>query len=723
MESWLDQEPFEQRLLDNLDAFAALGGAALPTVALYCAEAESVDPERSFAAALTLGCIAGSDTIGAAVIALKQSSPETLPGWMEGLALAPNPSIEAAMADLCAAQRPELVALALDVLHARGETPPHLVASLLGHAEPAVVLRVARALATALPSRDAIHHLEHLCAATDDDDIFLAAVESLLRRGHGPAIQLLRSVVDGPASSSRATTVMPLLCVAGRASDLDRLLRVATAAPTARAMRGLGRFGHVESLGVLIDALTHEDREVVAAAAESIDRITAAGLREMVEEPWEIELPPEAAGAGGIPVPKRKVERVVTDPKGWSAWLRDNARRFNVKLKTRGGRPFTPLQIMDELEARTAPPGTREEAALELALVTGLRVRFSPHDWVARQRRHLFELRTSVAAIKVSPGAWSHGLEREPERAASPLPSGRIRSASDTPASLSNTARTERAETDVFGAQQDDAARAIDTFAVDKSLPFHPAGPRVEERRDPRVSEQTSTSTTAVDLGKTMAPPLLQAPPALPFHTTDPARSGTAGNIKPSPSASVGRTVSSPLIPAVPVLPFRPAKSPAEQDISNMAPASGHPLDASTSLTMTRSVPIMPTGPVTPFRPPADSSEPTPLLSPPPAGPEHSFGVPRSSASPPPSRQLNPPGTEAVLSLAQYASLCAELAVFPWATEAIFQRYGLDTGEKRHAVDAAWKERLRRDRGQYESWQQMYRNYHDYWTKRGTPVR
>ncbi|MEZ4314071.1 MAG: hypothetical protein R3F14_39125, partial [Polyangiaceae bacterium] len=35
IETWLDQAPFEQRLLDNLDAFAALGGAVLPMVSLF----------------------------------------------------------------------------------------------------------------------------------------------------------------------------------------------------------------------------------------------------------------------------------------------------------------------------------------------------------------------------------------------------------------------------------------------------------------------------------------------------------------------------------------------------------------------------------------------------------------------------------------------------------------------------------------------------------------
>lgn len=73
-----------------------------------------------------------------------------------------------------------------------------------------------------------------------------------------------------------------------------------------------------------------------------------------------------------------------------------------------------------------------------------------------------------------------------------------------------------------------------------------------------------------------------------------------------------------------------------------------------------------------------------------------------------------------LLSLAQYASLCAELTVFPEGAEGIFRRYGLDSDEKRAAVDAAWKERLRNDPEVYEAWQELYRRYHAHWAKQGT---
>jgi hypothetical protein len=84
-----------------------------------------------------------------------------------------------------------------------------------------------------------------------------------------------------------------------------------------------------------------------------------------------------------------------------------------------------------------------------------------------------------------------------------------------------------------------------------------------------------------------------------------------------------------------------------------------------------------------------------------------------------------PPGAAstarpAELSLAQYAALCAELAVFPEQAEAIFGRYGLSVPRDRLAVDLAWKERLRRDPADHQQWQARYRHYVAYWTEQRT---
>ena len=51
--------------------------------------------------------------------------------------------------------------------------------------------------------------------------------------------------------------------------------------------------------------------------------------------------------------------------------------------------------------------------------------------------------------------------------------------------------------------------------------------------------------------------------------------------------------------------------------------------------------------------------------------------------------------TEGGLTLAQYAALTAELAVFPGSRDAIHARYGLVTDAQQRAADGGWKTRLR----------------------------
>jgi hypothetical protein len=63
------------------------------------------------------------------------------------------------------------------------------------------------------------------------------------------------------------------------------------------------------------------------------------------------------------------------------------------------------------------------------------------------------------------------------------------------------------------------------------------------------------------------------------------------------------------------------------------------------------------------------------------------------------------------LTLQQYASLCAELAVFQDRTEAIFQQYGLGDPRDRLALDQAWQERLRQSPDEHQGWQALYRRW------------
>ncbi|WP_437970342.1 hypothetical protein WMF04_14065 [Sorangium sp. So ce260] len=66
------------------------------------------------------------------------------------------------------------------------------------------------------------------------------------------------------------------------------------------------------------------------------------------------------------------------------------------------------------------------------------------------------------------------------------------------------------------------------------------------------------------------------------------------------------------------------------------------------------------------------------------------------------------PSPGPALSLEQYASLCADLAVAPESAEALFAQYGLREPEARGAVDGFWRGRLARDQAAYKRWQELY---------------
>jgi hypothetical protein len=256
----------------------------------------------------------------------------------------------------------------------------------------------------------------------------------------------------------------------------------------------------------------------------------------------------------------------------------------------------------------------------------------------------------------------------------------------------------------------------VPAFVPEAPLPFR------SEQGDAGAMDPVETVTTAVA-------PLSYQAPALPFRAEGLSQAGSAREVHPVAPSDAGRTRAAPLVAKRAALPFRPSPSSHEHRVHPATPTPAPEPAPEESSTGTVVAPALPTAPAMPFRSSAMEPGPAPPSSMPNVDPTHGAGGQRASASPLSSTatssrsdlalasaQPDEP-SETVLSLSQYASLCAELAVFPWAAEGIFRRYGLETPQHRHAVDAVWKERLQRDREQHQAWQAMYRQYRDYWTK------
>lgn len=224
-----------------------------------------------------------------------------------------------------------------------------------------------------------------------------------------------------------------------------------------------------------------------------------------------------------------------------------------------------------------------------------------------------------------------------------------------------------------------------------KRSPIAPKLPVVEDLDEPTGTEELLGATGKIRAIKG---------PVLPFRASLPGPEATPPSSSPAPVAS-----SSPARASVEedleeatgkvravkgeVLPFRPSLLGLEAASPPSSP--GPPVDSTP-----RAQPVS-TGPQSAANPGS------------PSAPSVSMGAPSTLAAEPLKQ----------LSISQYASLCAELTVFPEAAEGIFRRYGLDDDEKRSTVDAAWKERLRLDRAEYNQWLDLYQRYRALWKQHG----
>ncbi len=64
------------------------------------------------------------------------------------------------------------------------------------------------------------------------------------------------------------------------------------------------------------------------------------------------------------------------------------------------------------------------------------------------------------------------------------------------------------------------------------------------------------------------------------------------------------------------------------------------------------------------------------------------------------------------LTLEQYASLCAELSIYPQRVASIRSRYGFRGGDDQLDEDNAWSTRLAADPASAREWQRLVRHYH-----------
>lgn len=214
--------------------------------------------------------------------------------------------------------------------------------------------------------------------------------------------------------------------------------------------------------------------------------------------------------------------------------------------------------------------------------------------------------------------------------------------------------------------------------------PAPAAPPSSPSALEPEGDEDQETSVISAAAFKASVLPFRDKP-APPASPSAPAREAALPSIArppaaPSPKEQMGGTTAGVVIsPFAASLPFVQKGAPAEP------PKPGAAMSA-TGTNLPVSAPGAPSA-VQGAVPPA------PPIS------------PGSAAS---------PSNAVQLTLAQYASLCAELAASPNAKEAVFHRYGLSAARERQRVDLAWRQRFQQNPAEYREWQALYEQYHRY---------
>jgi len=171
--------------------------------------------------------------------------------------------------------------------------------------------------------------------------------------------------------------------------------------------------------------------------------------------------------------------------------------------------------------------------------------------------------------------------------------------------------------------------------------------------------------------------------PVLPYEVLPPG----SASVKPAGAALAGTSMGfvAPLAPALPFAQGAAALPSPPATVAAAVPGVFSPLQVTqAALSGTSMNFVLSNAPVLPFAP---GTRPSPPATPVPCAPVPS------------------------LTLQQYASLCAELAVFRERTEAIFQQYGLGNLRDRLTVDLWWQERLRRNPAENQGWQALYQRW------------
>jgi hypothetical protein len=414
----------EQRMFRAIDAITSMGPRALGAVESLMRDGPVKDGTRVFAAAMTLGCIAGRDALAAAERVFFETElvdEEARQYLGAALKLAPHDLLPLTLRTLLADSDPRHRAMAIEVLGYRGLASED---ELIRAAADDPIVAAAALPHLAMLRSPALRDLVAEALTKDDGDLRHAAWLAQCVSGDQSVGHSLRDSLD---ADPRA---MQLLALWGDDRD-GQLLIDRMSAPTPELVFAVGWTGHAGAIGPLIALLEGDDERLALAAAYALERITGAGLvveAEIEAEEIEVPEPPEpdvgepksvkltrlTSDPRDLP-PEPSTETVVqptTSPAQWRAWWKEHGERFRIGHRHRRGRPYTPAVSLWELDQGPSTPGERRHLQRELVIRSGSFVRFDPHDFVVTQEAALTQWAPVAERSSSQPGTWNRPLPR-----------------------------------------------------------------------------------------------------------------------------------------------------------------------------------------------------------------------------------------------------------------------------------------------------------------------
>jgi hypothetical protein len=419
---WRTAITLERRMLNAIDALAAMGHTALASLEPLVLDSPAKDPSRAFGIGAALGCFAGRDALASAervAWTLRQNDPEGLTQLGEALKIVPHGSLLLAMRTLLADRDPAMRALAIDVLAYRGMASPEDLARAAMDAPPVA----AKALPwAAIQKSPIVNDGVAQALASGDPAAVRGAWLAMAYAGHPQTSSVLGAALLGEDAEIAAL----LLALAGDQHDAGTLLQAALAKPARPLITAVGWAGACDAVGPLMGFLEHADVTVKLAAAYALERITGAGLWESTEVPAEEIVVPEPPDPDiGEPKPI-KLARLVSDPRDlpaepapdiveqpttdvgrWRAFWVEKGNLFKSGMRYRRGHAYTPLVSLADLDSGPCTPGERRSLQRELVMRTGQHVRLDPIDFVVTQEEALREWLPVAQRVSTKPGHWT----------------------------------------------------------------------------------------------------------------------------------------------------------------------------------------------------------------------------------------------------------------------------------------------------------------------------